>query len=144
MAIFNNIGLHLRRVQIWRLRDIELSLEETKALSSNAVDNHLMQKYLAWRRTVMAVSLPSLIFAAIFAFIGVASIDYSVFNFLGVLTVLMPIIAPSISFVTVSLGLYSWTKHERNSRIVFYGWLARLVLPMWPALLPIDYLIDSE
>jgi hypothetical protein len=130
MAIFNNIGLHLRRVQIWRLRDVELSLEETKALSSNAVDNHLMQKYLAWRRTVMAVSLPSLLFAAIFAFIGVASIDYSVFNFLGVLTVLMPIIAPSISFVTVSLGLYSWTKHERNSRIVFYGWLASLVLPM--------------
>jgi hypothetical protein len=141
---WNTLLLHLHRVIMWRLGKIELNLVEPKTLAAEHVENRLMQKLLVWRRSNMYVALPSLLFSAIFGLVSLKDLEFSVFNGLGKLVLLMPVLSPSVSFISICLGVYWWGNHNMSTRCVSYGWTTSLIMPLWPALLPIDYLIKSE
>lgn len=127
---------------MWRIRNVELNEKETTVVDENNVDNELMQKYMAWRHSMLIVSVPCVFLACIFSYVSIlAGLDLEAFNFLGSITLLMPIFAPSVSFISVCLGLYKWGNYSQSARIVSTGWLVSLILPIWPGLIPIDYLL---
>lgn len=134
---------HIKRVQTWRLRKANVTEEESKSLLEAKVCNHLLQKYMVWRRSLLIFSLPSVFLSSVFGFFGIVT-SWEVFNALGVLAVILPAVSPFIFFVTLCLSMLYWTEYVRSANLCSYGWLFSLLAPIWPALLPIEYLLNQN
>ena len=129
---------------MWRLRQATVTEKEAEVLLQANVSNHLMQKYMGWRRSLLMFSLPSVLLSSIFSFIGIAGIVWESLNGLGVIAVLLSIISPPTLFVALCFSTYFWNDLVKSANICAYGWLFSLLAPIWPALLPIDYLLAND
>lgn len=139
------ILFHLNRVRMWRLRQGQVSVYEEKKLVEQHNINPLMQKYMGWRRSLLMISLPSILFSAVFDIIEfVQVVDFSGFSGLGILAYITPPFTTTGFFIAMCFSTIFWNRFKLSANICTYSWLFSLIAPIWPALLPIEMLFEDE
>jgi len=141
------IALHVIRIFGWRLANIKPSEKEAKVLDSNNTPN-VMQSYLVWRRSSMFLSLPVMLYVAISGFINLSSVirDTDAAEILtrtGIFLYMLPNLADAALFLGVIAALCYWKEWHKTSRLLKYGWLASTLLPLIPALFPVDFILHD-
>lgn len=118
---------------------------EHAALGRVGVDHPTVRSYLVWRRSALAAAAPIVALSAALATWGFTNVDTGpLFNELGVAAQVLPLLGPIVLLVAVVVALVRWTDARTGGRLLLVGWVLSLVLPLIPALLPIDWLIDRD
>jgi hypothetical protein len=139
----NVIG-HLRRASVWRLDRIRPSPSEIVRLSRDGEDDPTVQSYAVWRRSALLIALPVVTLTAVLAMVSFKDVETGdPFNSLGVIAQICPLLGPITLAVALWLSLASWSKSRYSSRVLVFGWVTSVVLPLLPALMPLDWLIDK-
>ena len=136
---------HLNRIRMWRLREATVTEKEAEGFLEAKVSNHLMQKYMAWRRSLLMFSLPSIFISSVFDLVVLAKVEgWEYYSPLGKLSLLMDFISPAVFFVALCFSTYHWRNVVKSTNICAYGWLFSLLAPIWPALFPVKFLANDE
>lgn len=136
---------HLRRARSWRIGTATPAPKERVALAAAGVDDPLLASYLVWRRSMLVVTMPVILLTGLGALLSLAEIEFGEpFNQLGDIAAALPSLAPLVLVGAVALSLASWTDARRSSRILVVGWVISFVMPLIPAVLPLEFLVDTE
>lgn len=137
-----NFLMYFRRVVGWRLNQVEPTEAEGELLDK--VSNTSIQKYLVWRKTVLAVSIAPVFFAAVMGFIGVVGSLGDPFSAFGSFILLLPRLDGLVLFFGVCLSRWWWNLPLRTTLRLKIFWVASFVMPLVPGLFPIELLVKSE
>jgi hypothetical protein len=135
---------HVLRLFEWRLVQVQPFPKEADKLDAAGVTSSTLRSYSVWRKSMLLLAIPSLVYGALGSFADVATGDYSVFNGLGKLLLILPGFAGIVLTVGSIGGLWHWTNHAISNRWVLSGWLGSLALPFIPALFPLKLLLKEE
>ena len=160
---------HLSRCLSWRLssEDVKITSYELSMLNSIRGDNNnnkdasstssgdatsstmiVLRAYMVWRRSALIVALPSLFSSSV---LGVTSIPMELvrqsgdgLNMLGQVARTLPEFIPTILAFACGAGLVFWKRLKFSQKLCRYALLFSLIAPLWPALIPTDYLYLPE
>jgi hypothetical protein len=128
---------------IWQLRNIELTDKEIKAIQDrNPCDNEIVHKYLVWRKSSLLMAGIVLSLTALLSLVGLAFEPWELYNGLGLLATLSLILSPVVLAIAAWVAFFFWLRKPFTSmRSLSYGWLASLVMALWPLIIPLEYFI---
>lgn len=135
------IGTHLKRAFEWNVAAIVPTPREQQALDEHHVDP-LLRGLLVWRRSTLLVAMPVLVLSVVLSFIQAANTDKTYYTGFGKLLLFLP----PIALLLVPLGslfvMRRWTELRRSSRSLVVLWVISIAVPLFVALVPLDYVID--
>lgn len=134
-------GYHLRRMFQWNLQEVPLTPEEGPELASAGITDATLQRYYAWRRSLLACVLGPLVLSAILSTIDRAQ-AFSGLLPLGILINIVQILALWAMPGAALLGFLSWTKPRASFRWVLLGWIVGFCAPFLLAIFPPEWLFD--
>lgn len=130
---------------MWRLREATITEKEAEELLQANVSNHLMQKYMGWRRSLLMFSLPSIFLSSLLGFIRLSRTKgWEYFTGIGQWAIILDALSPSAFFIVLCFSTYHWCDMVKSTKICGYGWLFSLIAPIWPALVPLKFLVTDE
>ncbi len=149
------VGDHVKRALTWRLERVTPSPQEVNELGAAHVTDAALQGYSVWRRSVLLVVLPVVALSAVLAIVGFKDVTSEQpidatgtvmleYTGLGVIAQVLPLLGPPVLALGVFLAFRSWASLRRSSRLLTVCWLASILLPVLPAVLPADWLINDE
>jgi hypothetical protein len=132
--------VNLRRAFTWNLREISVSETEQKQFVAGGAAHPTLQRYLAWRRSVLlVVCLP----AALLALVNMAEslADTSDLSGFGRLWLTLQILAPFAIPVTVVGAAMTWADQRLSRRLIVCGWVISFLGPILLCMVPAHWLI---
>mmetsp|Transcript_43527 Transcript_43527/g.74283 ORF Transcript_43527/g.74283 Transcript_43527/m.74283 type:complete len:833 (-) Transcript_43527:173-2671(-) len=148
-AILVMLWTHLRRCFGWRLNLIEPTAYETNLFENANIETTTLRSYLAWRRSQMLCSVPVLMSAAV---TGLSKVDSSnerteegnfVYNLPNIANFILAIAV--LGAIGVPTGkLRVWLKWRLSSKIMRIGFIISFILPLIPAIIPLQYLAKES
>ena len=109
------------------------------------VTSPLARSYAAWRQSALLIAAPIVVTGAVLALFDFRNIETGEpFNSFGIAAQVLPLLGPLVLAAASLAALATWTRPRLSSRVLISGWVASLVLPLLPALVPLDWLIDNE
>jgi hypothetical protein len=136
--------LHLRRAFSWNLRTVPVAASEMARLRGRGVEQPVLQRYLAWRWSVLLVaSLPACLMA-ILSSIDLAKGDYEHFSAFGRFWLTLHFLAPYALPVSILIAACVWSNKGLTRRVVMWGWLVSFLLPLLLLLVPARWLFDFK
>jgi hypothetical protein len=136
---------HFKRAAVWRLERVSATPAEAAALATAGITDAAVQGYAAWRRSALFVAAPVVALTAVLAVVGFKDVETDdPITQLGVLAQILPLLGPVALAIGVAAGIANWTAVKKGSRALSIGWVLSVVLPLIPALMPIDWLLDHD
>jgi len=149
-----SFGDHVKRALTWRLERVTPSPQELNQLGASKVTDAALQGYAAWRRSVLFVVLPVVALSALLALIDFKDVTSEEpigdtgamleYTGLGVLAQVLPLLGPPVLALGLFLAFRSWSDLRRSARVLTICWLTSIVLPVLPAVMPADWLVNDE
>jgi hypothetical protein len=140
----DHVRLHVLRAFAWNVRTVAVTASERAALSRAGVEVDLLQRYLAWRRSLFLFLIGPTALSALLAVIGFFALDFSTLSVLGILVQLVV----TASLVVLPLAAFHasrvWTDPRTSRQRVLWAWAASFALPLLVALLPVTWLLDLD
>lgn len=121
--------------------------KECQALDEAGITNARARSYLVWRRSCLVLASPFVSTSMILGLLGLRDLageDSEVFNALGKLMVLFQGIDSLVMSVGMSFAMHLWARPVVSMRSLRFGWLASFVLPLIPALFPLEMLFKKD
>jgi len=130
---------------MWRINQVEPSPHEHQVMDRAGVSKiEVMRSFLAWRRTSLLAVLPILLLSSIFAVVDYAKLDFEGFNGFGKLVFLLPTIAPWVLLGFAVASAAVWNKWRLSTRLLKIGWGVSFILPLVPAIFPLEHIYTSD
>jgi hypothetical protein len=139
---------HLKRALGWNLARVTLATSERERLEADGVTSSVVQRYAAWRRSLMLVAvLPLVLVAVVKVWDAVdEGLDFDEYTVVGLLLDVTSLVVMVALSVACLRGIAGWTRPSAGARLLGIGWLASLLIPVLWFLLPdhVLYAADAE
>jgi hypothetical protein len=140
-ALWREPGLVLRRAFTWDLSGARVSPIELGRLVRRGVGQDTLQRYLAWRRSLLlAVVLPLAFSATLGTLNDLEDLPY--LTRLGVLVTGLDLVALYVLPATALAAALLWARPRLSYRVLVGGWAFGFALPILSSLLPLRWLIE--
>ncbi len=130
--------VHLKRALGWNIGRVVPSSRELEALVTAGVTDPAVQRYAAWRRSLMLVAFVPTTLAFLLGVLDAWDEGYDEYTTLGIGLDLLWIAAGAVLSFACFAGMRSWTKPGASAALLRVGYLAAFLIPFVIALLPID------
>ncbi|MDT4920913.1 MAG: hypothetical protein QOI15_1815, partial [Pseudonocardiales bacterium] len=134
-------GTHLKRAFDWNVAKIVTAPREEQQLEAAGVERRLHGLY-AWRRSTLLVALPVLLLSVVLNFVQAGQNDTSGLTGFGKLLNWLPAIALVFVPIGALIVLGNWTEIRRSSKRLLICWIISIAIPLFVALIPLDFLVD--
>ena len=132
---------HVKRAFGWNLARVVPSSGELEALVAAGLTDPTVQRYAAWRRSLMLVSAVPTLIAFVLALLDTLDNDFQEMTLLGIALAVAWLVAAAALPAACLIGVRSWTKPGRSSAILRAAYLAAFLIPFAYALLPVGALV---
>lgn len=110
------------------------------------IENDTVRAFCVWRRSTLIAASPLVLVSMI---TGILNLEgkfgpSSPLNAWGKILILLQGIDSIFLFAAVATGIMFWKHIARSSRCVRIGWFISFVLPIFPALFPLELVLKSE
>ena len=127
---------HVSRALGWNLGNVVPSAGELVALEAAGVRDPAVQRYAAWRRSLLLVAIVPTTLAFLLAVWDTADGGFGEYAPLGVGLELAWLVASLGLAVACAIGVAFWTKPGSTSALLVIAWATTFLLPFAYALLP--------
>ena len=131
---------HILRALGWNLNKVVPSTAEVTALNSAGVTDATVQRYAAWRRSLLLVALLPTSLSFALSILDLCQTGIAEHTKLGVGLEIAWIVASGVLAVACLLGIRFWKKPGRMALVLPLAWIATFLLPFVYALLPVGML----
>jgi hypothetical protein len=139
---WRGVMLHFKRALTWDLRRIEVTAGERQHLAARGTDHPTVQRYLAWRRSVLLVVCAPAALIALLNMINTLSGDFQGMSTFGRLWMALQILLPYALPAAVVLAVVFWSSQKLSWRLMAYGWAISFLGPILLLLVPGTWLVD--
>ena len=133
-------ALHLRRAFGWNLGRMAPTAGEAEALAAAGVADPVVQRYAAWRRSLLLVAAVPMLVAAVLAVLDTVGDGFGEETPLGVALDFAWLLAAATLPVACLSGVKRWKQPGAASALLRTGWMAAFLIPFVRALIPADLL----
>jgi len=139
-----NVWTHLKRVFLPIRASIPNARERSK-LESSSKTNEALQQFCVWRRSSLMVASPSVFASMILGFINLEFYlgNDSPWNGFGKFLFVMLELSDLFLFVAVCYAATKWHQVRRSTRALRIGWTISIILPLLPAIFPLEMVVDQ-
>ena len=136
--------VHLKRAFGWNLARVVPSERETAALEAAGVKDPAVQRYAAWRRSLLLVAFVPVLLAGLFAVWDLVEDGLEEKTLLGALLDVGILVAAVALPIACLVGIRGWTRPGAGARPLALVWLFAFLLPFVYALVPNELIYDFE
>lgn len=134
------------------LGEIKLTEHEKRVMNEDwnnfLWQSDFSQSFLAWRRRLLYCASAILTFTTALQVTGFVTEDQDTackFTALGYVTFFSSqLVSPVILLVSTFIAAWFWTDYSKSRKVLVPGWIAGMLLVLWPSILPLDYLLKDE
>ncbi len=130
--------VHLMRAFGWNLGKVVPSQTESTALEAAGVTDPTVQRYAAWRRSLLLVTLVPTLLAFALAGIDTFESGFGELTKLGVGLEIAWLVAAAGLTISCLAGIIYWKRPGRMSSLLAGAWATAFLLPFVYALLPVN------
>jgi hypothetical protein len=144
------IGSHINRAFMCQIRYAEPTPKESNVLDKQHVDTHeALRSYYVWRRSTLMVAIPFIFIGMIFGLMDLFhqlrdAHDANIYNGFGKLLILIQNIDSVFLFAGVVAGYVWWPQFKKSIQAVRIAFLVSFVLPLIPALFPLELSLNRQ
>jgi hypothetical protein len=139
-ALLREPGVVLRRAFTWDLSGATVSPIELDRLVRRGVGQDTLQRYLAWRRSLLlAVVLPLAFSAALGTLNDLEDLPY--LTRLGMLVTGLDLVSLYVLPATALTAALLWARPKLSYRVLVGGWAVGFLMPLLTSLLPLRWLL---
>lgn len=136
--------VHVKRALGWNLGRIAPSAREIATLEKSGVVDPVVQRYAAWRRSLMLVAFAPTLVAFLLAALDDLENGYDELTFLGTgLSLAWLVVAAALPLACL-IGVRSWTRPGSSAFLLRLAYLTAFLIPFLRALLPVGVLYHLE
>jgi hypothetical protein len=132
--------VHLKRAFGWNLGAVVLSTAETATLTAAGHTDPVARRYLAWRRSLLAVAIVPTLAAFALAVVDTAESGFGEHTPAGVALEITWLLTALGLPLACLIGVKRWTRPRTSATILLLTWVAAFVIPFAYALLPVNLL----
>lgn len=138
----SNAGQHIARAFQWNLQAVALTREEESRLAAAGITDALLQRYFAWRKSLLMSVLGPLALTALLQTIDLLADPPSdgTLTDLGQLIKWLGLAAMWSMPVAAVLAFVDWDRPARSRRFLLLGWGVGFGVPFVVALIPISWI----
>jgi len=133
--------VHVKRALGWNLGRVAPSPGETAALVAAGVTDPTVQRYVAWRRSLMRFALVPTSIALVLTVLDAADNDYGELTVVAAGLWFAMLAAAAALWTACFLGARKWTTPGAGSGLLRTAYLAAFLIPFVYALLPAGLLV---
>lgn len=130
---------HVKRAFGWNLATVVPSKVESDALAAAGVTDPVAQKYAAWRRSLLLVSLVPTAAAFVLAVVDTVQSGLGEYTTFGKALELTWLLMAAVVPVACVLGIRAWKKPGKTAFLLTAAWAVTFLLPFVYALLPVSF-----
>lgn len=127
---------HVRRAFGWNLGRVQPSVAESDALAAAGVTDPVVQRYAAWRRSLMRVAIVPTLLVLGLALVGAIEDGMEELSAVGVALECAWMLAMAGLAVACVQGIRAWRSPGASSTLLAVAWAVGFVVPIAYALLP--------
>ncbi len=127
---------HLRRAFGWNLGRVQPSRAESDALEAAGVTDPVVQRYAAWRRSLMRVAIVPTLLVLGLALVGAIEDGLEELSAVGVALECAWMLAMAGLAVACVQGIRAWRRPGAASTLLAVAWAVAFLVPIAYALLP--------
>lgn len=131
-------GYHVPRAFQWNLHSVPLEASEEQTLKQAGITDGVLQRYFAWRRSLLAVVLGPLTLSAVLGTIDTISGFQGMSGF-GVIVSILHALSLWAMPVAAFLAFRAWANPRRSRWYVLLGWSIGFCVPFVISLAPIEW-----
>lgn len=132
-------GLQMRRTFAGNLQSMAVTPGEQALLESHGVSHPALQRFAAWRKSVLLLVIPPTLLGAVLYTLRVIDRGFEYLSPLGVGLVVLDSIVLYLLPLAALLAARFWTSHRHSHQILFRGWLVAFLFPIVYALCPLAW-----
>ena len=141
----NTVLTHLQRARQWRIPDCQANEPEKLHLEKDDITNDTVHSYYVWRRSTLLTASPIVFISMILGFVNLnGKFEDSVLNAWGKFLLLLQGTDSMFLFFAIAYAISTWSKLGRSILVVRIGWLLSFVMPLLPALFPLEMVIKES
>lgn len=143
--ILGQITSHLRAFR-GQIDECQPTQAEAKALDNAGIINSKARSYLVWRRSCLVVASPFVNTSMILGLLNLRDLfsDNGSLNALGIFVMFLTSIDSIFLNIGMSVSMHIWSKPNISMKALRLGWIASFVLPLVPALFPLEMLLKKD
>lgn len=134
---------HVRRAFLWNIQRIPMSADEPPALAAGRIADPALQRYYAWRRSLLVFVTATLAVTAALATWSHFKTDHSALNGTGKLIAWLRLAAHWAMPAAAFMALKCWTDPVRSYRLLLQGWAIGFFIPIAAALVPLEQMVNA-
>ena len=143
------LGSHINRAFTCQIRIAEPTKKEAKTLDDKDVAPKILRSYYVWRRSSLLIAMPFIFIGMIFGLIDMVTQlsnedNKAVFNGFGKFLIFIQTIDSTVLFIGMVVGLVWWNQFTKSVRVVRVAFLASFIMPLIPALFPLELTLNTE
>lgn len=132
--------VHVQRAFGWNLAKVVPSKAESEALAAAGVTDPVAQRYAAWRRSLLIVTLVPTTAAFALAVVDTVQGGLGELTLLGKALDLTWLLMAAVVPVACVLGIRAWKRPGKTAFLLTAAWVVTFLLPFAYALLPVGAL----
>jgi hypothetical protein len=137
------VWMHLRRAYAGNLHDLSVSDGEREFLKNRNTEVLALQRYLAWRRSVLFVLCLLALLSAVLGIIDqLSSREDVIYNAFGKFMLAIETFSFLAMPVAAVIAALTWHRSDFSFRVLAAGWLITFLGPILMALVPVTWMID--
>jgi hypothetical protein len=135
---------HLKRAFGWNLGKVVPSATEADALAAAGITDPAVQRYAAWRRSLLLVALVPTALAFALSLLDTIQTGFGELRPLGVALEIAWLLAALGLPLACLLGVFRWKRPGATASVLTAAWGATFLIPFVYALLPVNALYHVE
>jgi hypothetical protein len=137
------VATHLKRAFDWNVASMGATPREQEQLAVAGIEPRLHGLYV-WRRSTLLVALPVLLLSVVLNFVQAADRDTTYSTDFGKFLIFLPPIALTLIPLGATVVVRNWTRMRGPSRTLLVCWVISIAIPMFVALMPLQFTTDLD
>ena len=144
-ASVGTVLTHLQRARQWRIPDCKATEPEKARLGKHEITNDTVHSYYVWRRSTLLAASPIVFISMILGFVNLnGRFEDSALNAWGKFLLFLQGTDSMFLFFPIAYAIASWHKLGGSILAVRIGWLLSFIMPLLPALFPLEMVIKKS
>lgn len=139
LAPLRGVVLHIRRSLGGNLQTMPVTPAERAALEAHGVLDPALQRFAAWRKSILLLVIPPTLFGAVLYTMRIARRGFENLSPVGTGLVVLDSLLLYLLPLAALLAARFWTSHRKSHQVLFRGWILVFLFPIVYALLPIPW-----
>ncbi len=140
---WQRVSFHPRRAFASDLQTLPVTDRERARLAAHAITEEAVQRYLAWRHSILLVILGPIILSALLGSIKMFGQFEGLTGF-GALANVIHILSLYAMPLAVLAACLLWSHLKLSRTLLLYGWVISFLVPIMVALFPLDWLVNMD